>query len=146
MVDECPRDTSLEKMAGLAPLLDEGRVTAALASQICDRAAAVLLASEAAVKTHGLAPRARIHHLSARGADPILMLTAPIPATAYALKKMTLGIDDMDVVEINKASLRSCCPGFGRPARTRRRSTVMGVRLLLVIRWGPRAPCRSPPC
>ena len=90
-------------MSGLAPLLEEGRLTVALASQICDGSAAVLLASETAVKTHGMTRRARIHHLSAHGADPILMLSAPIPATAYALKKMGLGVDDMDVVEINEA-------------------------------------------
>ena len=103
MVDEGPRETSLEKMAGLASLVEGGRLTAALASQICDGASATLVASEAAVKAHGLRPRARIHHLSARGADPILMLSAPIPATEYALKKTGLTMDDIDVVEINEA-------------------------------------------
>ena len=68
-----------------------------------DGAAALLLASEEAVRRHGLTPRARIHHLSARGADPVMMLSAPIPATAYALKRMGLTIDDMDLVEINEA-------------------------------------------
>ncbi|MEO8813921.1 MAG: steroid 3-ketoacyl-CoA thiolase FadA6 [Mycobacterium sp.] len=102
-VDECPRESSLEKMAGLKPLVEGGRLTAALASQICDGASAVLLASEQAVKDHGLAPRARIHHISARGDDPVLMLTGPIPATRYALERAGLGIDDIDVVEINEA-------------------------------------------
>ncbi len=102
-VDECPRQTSLEKMAGLTSLIEGGRLTAALASQICDGASATLVASEAAVTAHGLKPRARIHHLSARGADPILMLSAPIPATEYALEKTGLTMGDIDVVEINEA-------------------------------------------
>jgi acetyl-CoA C-acetyltransferase len=97
------RDTSLERMASLRPLLDGGRVTAAMASQITDGAAALLVASEAAVREHGLTPRARVHHLSVRADDPVLMLTAPIPATAHALKKSGLSLDDIDLVEINEA-------------------------------------------
>ena len=86
--DEGPRpDTTLEKMAGLKPLREGGRVTAALASQISDGAAALLIASERAVREHRLRPKARIRHLSARGDDPVLMLTAPIAATAHALRK-----------------------------------------------------------
>ena len=96
-------DTSLEKMAALKPLVEGGRVTAAVSSQITDGAAALLVASERAVREHGLTPRARVHHLSVRGADPVLMLTAPIPATAYALKKAGMALDDMDLVEINEA-------------------------------------------
>ena len=103
-VDECPRrDTSLAKMAGLKPLRPGGQITAALSSQIADAAAAVLVVSEQALAEHGLTPRARIHHLSARGADPVLMLTAPIPATAHALKLTGLSIDQIDLVEINEA-------------------------------------------
>jgi len=102
-IDEGPRDTSLEKMAGLKTLVEGGRLTAAMASQIADGASAVLLASEQAVKEHGLKPRARIHHISARGADPVFMLTGPIPATRYALEKTGLSIDDIDTVEINEA-------------------------------------------
>jgi acetyl-CoA C-acetyltransferase len=102
--DVGPRpDTSLEKMAGLQPLQEGGRVTAAVSSQITDGSAALLVVSEAALKTHGLTPRARIHHLSVRGDDPILMLTAPIPATAHALQRAGLTIDDIDLVEINEA-------------------------------------------
>ncbi len=63
----------------------------------------MLIASEAAVREHGLAPRARIHHLSVRGDDPVWMLTAPIPATAHALVKVGLTIADIDLVEINEA-------------------------------------------
>ena len=102
-VDETPRQTSLEKMAGLPTLSPGGRMTAAVASQICDGASAVLLASQRAVSDHGLVPRARIHHISCRGADPVLMLTGPIPATRYALDKTGLSIEDIDVVEINEA-------------------------------------------
>jgi acetyl-CoA C-acetyltransferase len=103
VTDEGPRDTSLEKMAGLKTLVEGGRLTAAMASQISDGASAVLLASEQAVKDHGLKPRARIHHISARGADPVYMLTGPIPATQYALDKTGLSIEDIDTVEINEA-------------------------------------------
>ncbi|NMM87551.1 acetyl-CoA acetyltransferase [Rhodococcus sp. SRB_17] len=102
-VDEGPRETSLEKMATLKVLVEDGRLTAAVASQISDGASALLLASEEAVKKHGLKPRARIHHLSARGDDPIFMLSAPIPATQHALKKAGLTIEDIDLVEINEA-------------------------------------------
>jgi acetyl-CoA C-acetyltransferase len=102
--DEGPRaDTTLEKMAALKPLREGGRITAALASQISDGAAALLIASERAVDQHNLQPRARIRHLSARGDDPVLMLTAPIPATAHALHKTGLTINDIDLVEINEA-------------------------------------------
>ena len=102
--DEGPRrDTSLERMASLPPLTEGGRVTAAVSSQISDAAAAMLIVSEHGLREHGLTPRARIHHLSVRGADPIFMLTAPIPATAYALERSGMSLDDIDVVEINEA-------------------------------------------
>lgn len=102
--DEGPRrTTSLEKMAGLRPVVEGGLLTAAVSSQVSDGAAAMLLASERAVAEHGLTPRARIHHLSVRGEDPIRMLSAPIPATAYALKKAGMPIDAIDLVEINEA-------------------------------------------
>lgn len=102
--DEGPRpDTSLEKMAKLKPLMEGSRLTAAVASQVSDGASAMLIASERAVKEHNLKPRARIHHISVRGDDPILMLTAPIRATKYALKKAGMTMNDIDLVEINEA-------------------------------------------
>ncbi|MQY37454.1 Steroid 3-ketoacyl-CoA thiolase [Streptomyces sp. RB17] len=102
--DEGPRrDTTLERMAGLKPVVEGGRLTAAVSSQVSDGASALLIASERAVREHGLTPRARVHHLSARGEDPIRMLSAPIPATAYALKKAGMTLDDIDLVEINEA-------------------------------------------
>ncbi|HEY1690641.1 MAG TPA: acetyl-CoA C-acetyltransferase [Polyangiaceae bacterium] len=103
-VDEgARRDTSLEKMATLQPVAPGGRLTAALSSQISDGAAAILVASEKAVRDHGLKPRARVVHMSVRGDDPIWMLTAPIPATRRALAKMGKKLDDIDLVEINEA-------------------------------------------
>jgi acetyl-CoA C-acetyltransferase len=102
--DEGPRrDTSLEKMAKLPPLSPGGRLTAAVSSQISDGASCVLVASERALKDQDLSPRARIHHLSVRGDDPIYMLTAPIPATRFALDKAGLKLSDIDAIEINEA-------------------------------------------
>ena len=102
--DECPRrDTSREKMAALRPLRANGRITAALSSQIADGAAALLIASERAVRAGALTPRARITHLSARGDDPVLMLTAPIAATAHALGRAGLTLGQIDLIEINEA-------------------------------------------
>ena len=102
--DEGPRrDTTREKMATLKTLVEGGRLTAALASQISDASSAMLIASERAVKEHGLTPRARIHHMSVRGDDPIFMLTGPIPATKYALAKAGMSIDDIDLLECNEA-------------------------------------------
>jgi acetyl-CoA C-acetyltransferase len=102
-VDECPRETSLEKMAALQPLAPGGRITAAVASQICDASSAVLIASEQALRDHALTPRARIHHLSVRGDDPVWMLTGPIRATAHALDRSGMTIDDIDLFECNEA-------------------------------------------
>lgn len=103
-LDEGPRaDTSAEKMSALRTLSPGGRLTAAVSSQISDASSAVLIASHDAVNRFGLTPRARIHHLTVLGADPVLMLTAPIPATQRALQRTGLTIDDIDVVEINEA-------------------------------------------
>ena len=102
--DECPRETSLEKMAGLEPLAPGGRITAAVASQICDASSAMLIASEQAVADHGLTPRARIHHLSVRGDDPVWMLTGPIRGhPARAGRRPASRVDDIDLFECNEA-------------------------------------------
>lgn len=101
--DETPRQTSLAKMAELETLFGCDRVTAGVSSQTCDAASALLIVSERALKRYNLTPRARIHHLSVRADDPVWMLTAPIPATAYALKKAGMRLDDIDRVEINEA-------------------------------------------
>ena len=102
--DETPRHTSLAKMAELEPVSAEfPSITAAVSSQTCDASAALLVVSEAALKRYNLTPRARIHHLSVLGDDPIWHLTAPIAATRAALKKTGLRMDEIDVVEINEA-------------------------------------------
>jgi acetyl-CoA C-acetyltransferase len=102
--DEGPRrDTSLAKMAELKTLREGGRITAAVSSQISDAASAVLVASAAAVRRFGLTPRARVHHMSVRADDPVLMLTAPIRATRYALERAGMTLDEIDLIEINEA-------------------------------------------
>ncbi len=101
--DEGPREPNWDKIRSLPPLVEGGRLTAALASQISDASSAMLVVSEQALAVHGLTPRARIHHLSVRGDDPIFMLSAPIPATAYALERSGMSLDDIDLVEINEA-------------------------------------------
>ena len=95
--------TTLEGLASLRTVQEDGVITAGVASQNCDGAAALLIAGEQAVKDHGLKPRARIHHISVRADDPVWMLTAPIPATQYALKKAGMTIADIDLFECNEA-------------------------------------------
>ena len=102
-MDETPRHTSMEKMASLEPLAEGGTITAGVSSQTCDGASAMLIVSEEALKRYKLTPRARIAHMSVRAEDPIWMLTAPIPATAYAMKRAGMKLEDMDLVEINEA-------------------------------------------
>lgn len=102
-MDETPRNTSMEKMAQLEPLMEGGTITAAVSSQTCDGSSALLVVSEEALKRYDLTPRARIAHMSVRAADPIWMLTAPIPATEHAIKKSGIKLTDIDLVEINEA-------------------------------------------
>lgn len=102
-MDETARHTSMEKMAELQPIVEGGTITAGVSSQTCDGASAMLIVSEDALKRYNLTPRARIAHMSVRAEDPIWMLTAPIPATAYAMKRAGMKLEDMDLVEINEA-------------------------------------------
>jgi len=101
--DEGPREPNWDKIRSLPTLTPTGRITAACASQISDGSAALLVVNEKALKEHGLTPRARIHHISVLADDPIMMLSAPIPATKRALAKTGMTIDDIDLVEINEA-------------------------------------------
>jgi acetyl-CoA C-acetyltransferase len=102
--DEGVRRTSDPvKMASLPPIREGGRHNAALASQLADGAAALLLASERAVERHGLTPLARVHATAVVGSDPVLILTGPIPSTRKALDKSGLSVDDIDVFECNEA-------------------------------------------
>jgi acetyl-CoA C-acetyltransferase len=102
-VDEGPREPDWDKIRSLPALTEGGRVTAACSSQISDASAALLIVNERGLADHGLAPRARIHHISVRADDPVWMLTAPIPATAHALAQTGMRLDDIDLVEINEA-------------------------------------------
>ena len=96
-------DASLEGLAGLNTLVPDGVITAGNASQICDGAAAVLVASEAAVKAHNLKPLARIDQLTVTAGDPVIMLDEPIHATRVALEKAGRSIGDIDLYEVNEA-------------------------------------------
>ena len=95
--------TTLEQMAGLDTIFGLSKITAAVSSQTCDGSSAMLIASEDAVKRYNLEPRARIHHMSVRAEDPMIMLSAPIMTTQLALKKSGMKLEDIDLVEINEA-------------------------------------------
>jgi len=98
------RDTTIEKLAGLKPAFSEdGTITAGTSSQISDGAAAVLVMSEERAKSLGLRPRARFHTFAVAANDPVVMLTAVIPATRLVLDKAKMTLDDIDSVEINEA-------------------------------------------
>ena len=98
-------DSSVEKLGQLKPAFvpDTGVITAGNSSQITDGASAVLIMSEERANALGLTPRARFHAFALAGADPVMMLTAPIPATAKVLERSGLTLDDIDLVEINEA-------------------------------------------
>ena len=106
-VDEGLRETTMESLAKLKPVFrteeEGGRVTAGNSSQITDGAAALLIMSEEKANQLGLRPRARFVNFSLAGADPRMMLTAPIPATEKVLARAGMSIDDIDLVEINEA-------------------------------------------
>jgi acetyl-CoA C-acetyltransferase len=101
--DEPPRRPDWAKIQSLPTLIEGGRLTAATSSSIADAAAALLIVNSRGLRAHGLTARARIHHMSVRGADPVWMLTAPIPATAHALTRTRLSLADIDLIEINEA-------------------------------------------
>jgi acetyl-CoA C-acetyltransferase len=103
-IDEGIRfDASFEAISSVKLLAEDGRLTAASSSQICDGASAVMIVSEQGLKTLGVAPLARIHHMTVVGGDPVIMLEAPIPATQRALQKTGMSIDDIDLFEVNEA-------------------------------------------
>jgi acetyl-CoA C-acetyltransferase len=102
-MDETARQTSMEKMAALKPVVPDTVITAAVSSQTCDGASAMLVVSAAALKRYSLKPRARIHHMTVLGDDPIMMLLAPIPATKLALKRAGMKVGDIDLAEVNEA-------------------------------------------
>jgi acetyl-CoA C-acetyltransferase len=96
-------DATLEGIASVKLLKEGGKISAANASQICDGASGVLVVSEAALKTHGLTPLARIHNLTVTAGDPVIMLEEPIPATRKALERAGMKIADIDLYEVNEA-------------------------------------------
>jgi acetyl-CoA C-acetyltransferase len=96
-------DATLESIASVKLLKEGGRISAANASQICDGASGVLIVSERALKEHGLTPLARIHNLTVTAGDPVIMLEEVIPATARALQRSGMRIEEIDLYEVNEA-------------------------------------------
>ncbi len=96
-------NATLEGIASVKLLQEGGVITAASASQICDGASGVMVVNERGLKALGVAPLARIHHMSVMGHDPVIMLEAPIPATERALKKAGMKLGDIDLYEVNEA-------------------------------------------
>jgi len=130
--DEGPRpDSTKEKLAQLKPLREGGRITAAVSSPISDGAAALLVASESAVRTHGLTPLARVHALSVVGSDPVLMLTGPIPATDAVLRRAGLTMDDIDFFEVNEAFASVVLAWQSETGAARERTNALGGAIAL---------------
>ena len=103
-VDEGIRfDATLEGIAGVKRLTEDGALTAATSSQICDGSSAALIVSEEALKTYGLTPMARIHNLTVTAGDPVIMLEEPLFATDRALERAGMKIGDIDLYEVNEA-------------------------------------------
>jgi len=96
-------DATLEGIRGVKLLSEGGRITAASASQICDGASGVVVVNDRGLKTMGVHPLARVHHMTVIGGDPVIMLEAPLPATHHALKKAGMTVDDIDLFEVNEA-------------------------------------------
>ena len=95
--------STIEGLQGLNVLAPEGRITAGTSSQICDGASAIMIVSEKALKAYNLTPIVKIKSLALAGTDPVMMLAGPIPATASALEKAGLKIEDIDIYELNEA-------------------------------------------
>lgn len=103
-IDEGIRfDATLDGIKGVKLIAENGRLTAASASQICDGASGVMVVNERGLKALGVQPIARVHHMTMIGGDPVIMLEAPIPATKRALEKAGMKIDDIDLYEVNEA-------------------------------------------
>jgi acetyl-CoA C-acetyltransferase len=96
-------DASLASIGGVKLLQEGGVCTAANASQICDGSAGLMVVNERGLKTLGVKPLARVHQMTVIGGDPVMMLETPIPATLQALKKAGMGINDIDLFEVNEA-------------------------------------------
>lgn len=103
-VDEGIRfDVSRDGIGNVKLISEDGRITAATSSQICDGASAVMVVNEEGLKNMGVEPLARIHHLTLMGGDPVIMLETPLPATKRALERTGMSVDDIDLFEVNEA-------------------------------------------
>ncbi|WP_315775533.1 MULTISPECIES: acetyl-CoA C-acetyltransferase [unclassified Bradyrhizobium] len=103
-IDEGIRfDVSLDGIRNVKLIAENGKLTAATASQICDGASGVMVVNERGLKSLGVKPIARVHHMTMMGGDPVIMLEAPLPATQRALQKAGMSIDDIDLYEVNEA-------------------------------------------
>jgi acetyl-CoA C-acetyltransferase len=103
-IDEGIRyDATLASIGAVKLISQGGRLTAATASQICDGATGVMVSNARGLKTLGVEPLARVHQMTVIGHDPVIMLEAPIPATAEALRRAGMDIDDIDLFEVNEA-------------------------------------------
>ena len=103
-IDEGIRfDVSLDGIKVVKRIVENGKLTAASASQICDGASGVMVVIDNGLKSLGITPMARIHHMTMMGGDPVIMLDAPLHATERALKKAGMKIDDIDLFEVNEA-------------------------------------------
>jgi acetyl-CoA C-acetyltransferase len=104
MQDEGIRfDANLDSIRGVKLLVEDGRITAATSSQICDGASGVMVVNERGLKALGVRPLARIHHMTVVGHDPVIMLEGPIPGTERALQRAGMKIDGIDLFEVNEA-------------------------------------------
>src|SRR5262249_60337611 len=103
-IDEGIRfDATIEGIKNVKLIAEHGRLTAASASQICDGASGVMVVNERGLKSLGVKPLARVHHMTMVGGDPVIMLDAPLHATKRALEKAGMAIDDIDLFEVNEA-------------------------------------------
>ncbi|UFZ01634.1 acetyl-CoA C-acetyltransferase [Bradyrhizobium ontarionense] len=103
-IDEGIRfDVSLDGIKSVKLIAENGKLTAASASQICDGASGVMVVNERGLKSLGVKPLARVHHMTMMGGDPVIMLEAPLPATQRALQKAGMSIDEIDLYEVNEA-------------------------------------------
>ncbi len=136
------RGTTVEKLAGLKPaFLDDGMIHAGNSSQISDGAAALLVMTAEKARSLGLTPLVRYVAGVVTGADPVLMLTGPIPATAKLLAKAAVGVDDIGVFEVNEAFASVPLAWQAETGADPAKLNPLGAPSLWGIRWAPPARC-----
>jgi len=140
-IDEGIRfDVSLDGIKGVKLIAENGKLTAASASQICDGASGVMVVNEKGLKALGIKPMARIHHLTMMGGDPVIMLDAPLHATERALQKAGMKIDDIDLFEVNEAFASVPTAWLKTTGADLSGSTSMAARSRSAIPWAAPAP------